>query len=142
MSEEDNLIKLACEQLQSNRQEDSESDVLAKSWASQYEGMQGSQKILVRKIISDVLFHGCMKTIEMGHAVEIQKVLLRKTFTSESDVSLSPITDPNEDIAFPFPPSLNSHSFSIPYPTASTPMAPMTQQLNPLQNFFQNFIEH
>ncbi|XP_037952028.1 uncharacterized protein LOC119682614 isoform X3 [Teleopsis dalmanni] len=72
--EEDEPIQLAVTKLQENA---TDNDPLAKSWAMQYNEMNSRQKTLARKIISDVLFHGCMGNLEMSHAMKIQSIFLQ-----------------------------------------------------------------
>ena len=54
-------------------------EILAKSWAVQYGEMQGEQKLIARKLISDILFHGCLGNLEMAHAMRIQDILLNES---------------------------------------------------------------
>ncbi|XP_033237422.1 uncharacterized protein, partial [Drosophila pseudoobscura] len=42
------------------------SEVLAKSWAVQYEEMAPTQRILARKAIADILFEGCMGNLRIN----------------------------------------------------------------------------
>ncbi|XP_017059021.1 uncharacterized protein LOC108099878 [Drosophila ficusphila] len=42
------------------------SEVLAKSWAIQYEEMAPTQRILARKAIADILFEGCMGNLRIN----------------------------------------------------------------------------
>ncbi|KAH8296421.1 hypothetical protein KR054_005944 [Drosophila jambulina] len=42
------------------------SEVLAKSWAIQYEEMDPTQRILARKAIADILFEGCMGNLRIN----------------------------------------------------------------------------
>ncbi|XP_017127691.1 uncharacterized protein LOC108146262 [Drosophila elegans] len=44
------------------------SEVLAKSWAIQYEEMAPTQRILARKAIADILFEGCMGNLRINRA--------------------------------------------------------------------------
>ena len=57
-------------------------EILAKSWAVQYDEMQGEQKLIARKLISDILFHGCLGNLEMSHAMRIQDILLNESLTN------------------------------------------------------------
>lgn len=61
--QEDNLIKLAVEKLSGSSSQPKETDFLAKSWGTQYDEMDKSQKVIARKIISDVLFQGCLEIL-------------------------------------------------------------------------------
>ncbi|XP_067616601.1 uncharacterized protein [Eurosta solidaginis] len=71
LSEEDQLIQLACSKLQSNGNSNCDFDMLGKSWALQYQEMDEQQKVIARKLISDILYHGCMGTLQKNHALEI-----------------------------------------------------------------------
>lgn len=42
------------------------SEIIAKSWAIQYEELTPDQKVLARKAINDILFEGCMGHLTMG----------------------------------------------------------------------------
>lgn len=42
------------------------SEVLARSWAIQYEEMAPTQRILARKAIADILFEGCMGNLRIN----------------------------------------------------------------------------
>nr|XP_016933347.1 uncharacterized protein LOC108012466 isoform X2 [Drosophila suzukii] len=42
------------------------SEVLARSWAIQYEEMEPTQRILARKAIADILFEGCMGNLRIN----------------------------------------------------------------------------
>lgn len=42
------------------------SDILAKSWAIQYDELSREQKVLARKAINDILFEGCMGHLTVG----------------------------------------------------------------------------
>jgi len=42
------------------------SEVLARSWAIQYEEMSPTQRILARKAIADILFEGCMGNLRVN----------------------------------------------------------------------------
>ena len=68
------------EMSQSNQQATAE--ILAKSWAVQYSEMQGEQKLIARKLISDILFHGCLGNLEMSHAIRIQDILINESATN------------------------------------------------------------
>ncbi|TMW43207.1 hypothetical protein DOY81_011715, partial [Sarcophaga bullata] len=70
----------AKEMPQTNQQATAE--ILAKSWAVQYGEMQGEQKLIARKLISDILFHGCLGNLEMSHAMRIQDILLNESVTN------------------------------------------------------------
>lgn len=63
----------AKENPQQNQQASAE--ILAKSWAVQYGEMHSEQKVIARKLISDILFHGCLGNLDMSHAMEIQNIL-------------------------------------------------------------------
>lgn len=56
-------------------------EILAKSWAIQYGEMHGEQKLIARKLISDILFHGCLGNLEMSHAMRIQDILMNEPVT-------------------------------------------------------------
>ncbi|XP_046810486.1 uncharacterized protein LOC124420698 isoform X1 [Lucilia cuprina] len=86
-------IKLSHEE---QKQAQLDADILAKSWAVQYKEMQGNQKIIARKIISDILFHGCIGTLNMSHTVDIQEILLRSS-SEDQLMHHVPVTQSNMD---------------------------------------------
>ncbi|XP_037820947.1 uncharacterized protein LOC119609962 [Lucilia sericata] len=86
-------IKLSHEQ---QKQAQIDADILAKSWAVQYKEMQGNQKLIARKIISDILFHGCMGTLNMSQTVDIQEILLR-TSSTDQPIHQMPVSQSNMD---------------------------------------------
>lgn len=49
-------------------------DSLSQSWASQYNQMDDQQKILSRKMISDILFQGCMGQLQFDHTIQLQNM--------------------------------------------------------------------
>ncbi|SPP87495.1 uncharacterized protein LOC117588975 isoform X1 [Drosophila guanche] len=50
------------------------SEVLAKSWAVQYEEMAPTQRILARKAIADILFEGCMGNLRINRGEQRSSV--------------------------------------------------------------------
>ncbi|KAH8300030.1 hypothetical protein KR044_008740, partial [Drosophila immigrans] len=54
-----------------------ESDALAHTWRSQYDEMAPRQKLLARKLISDVLYYGCMDQLEPRHVTQLQQLMLQ-----------------------------------------------------------------
>ncbi|XP_046808401.1 uncharacterized protein LOC124420227 [Lucilia cuprina] len=83
---EDNLIKLACEKLSNSNCQQKENDSLAKSWNAQYQEINDNQKIFARKIISDVLFHGCLGKLELNDTIKIQNILNKKSDSLNTSV--------------------------------------------------------
>lgn len=72
-------MKLACEHLMDSN---NDAAILSKGWASQYRELTSGQKILARKIISDVLFHGCLGHLTENTTQNIQAVLQTPEKTS------------------------------------------------------------
>ncbi|KAL9910448.1 uncharacterized protein ACN427_005109 isoform 2-T2 [Glossina fuscipes fuscipes] len=50
----------------SNSKLSKSAEILAKSWALQYDELMDEQKILARKAIADILFEGCMSNLTIG----------------------------------------------------------------------------
>lgn len=48
--------------------------VLAQGWSSQYAELSKQQKVFARKIISDVLFHGCLDNLTESTVREIHNI--------------------------------------------------------------------
>uniref|UniRef100_A0A1A9V350 MADF domain-containing protein n=1 Tax=Glossina austeni TaxID=7395 RepID=A0A1A9V350_GLOAU len=57
---------LANNRIASNSKLSKSAEILAKSWALQYDEMTDEQKILARKAIADILFEGCMSNLTIG----------------------------------------------------------------------------
>lgn len=76
-----------------------DSEILARSWAIQYREMNSEQKLIARKLISDILFHGCLENLNMSHTLEFQEILLRNSHNSHGNLrSHSPV---NWDNSYP-----------------------------------------
>uniref|UniRef100_A0A1A9ZMN2 MADF domain-containing protein n=1 Tax=Glossina pallidipes TaxID=7398 RepID=A0A1A9ZMN2_GLOPL len=57
---------LANNLIASNSKLSKSAEILAKSWALQYDELMDEQKILARKAIADILFEGCMSNLTIG----------------------------------------------------------------------------
>ncbi|EDW19297.1 uncharacterized protein LOC6583143 [Drosophila mojavensis] len=56
----------------------SESEALAHTWLTQFEELAPRQKLLARKLISDVLYYGCMQQLEPCHVAQLQQMMMRR----------------------------------------------------------------
>lgn len=63
----------------------SESEALAHTWRSQYDELVPRQKLLARKIISDVLYFGCMDQLQPRHVAQLQQMIMLVKNNEESD---------------------------------------------------------
>jgi len=71
----------------------SESEALAHTWRSQFDELAPRQKLLARKLISDVLYYGCMGQLQPCHVSQLQQLMLQPCRSSSpqiEDVSSSP----------------------------------------------------
>ncbi|XP_065366851.1 uncharacterized protein LOC135959746 [Calliphora vicina] len=118
-------IKLTYEE---QKQAQIDADILAKSWAVQYKEMQGNQKLIARKIISDILFHGCMGTLNMSHTIDIQDILLRNSNTAtQSNLQSQSPRDSNSSFRYAEQEYFNFETVresSIAYNSSSPSMSP------------------
>ncbi|XP_049312337.1 uncharacterized protein LOC125778465 [Bactrocera dorsalis] len=115
ITEEDNLIKIACEHLKSqnnsNQQNNNDpDDVVAKTWGAQLKEMEPQQKILARKLISDVLFQGCVGNLNNSHIQELSNIFQFRPTTAISYVSTP---SPVELINAPYDPTTYNSQESI-----------------------------
>ncbi|XP_022220393.2 uncharacterized protein LOC111072690 [Drosophila obscura] len=53
-----------------------ETEALAHTWSSQFQELSQRQRILARKLISDVLYYGCMGQLEPSHVDQLQQMML------------------------------------------------------------------
>ncbi|XP_064545182.1 uncharacterized protein LOC135433146 [Drosophila montana] len=85
-------LTLPCRQQQRKRLSTlSESEALAHTWRSQFDELAPRQKLLARKLISDVLYFGCMEQLEPCHVAQLQQMMLRRSSTPHiEDVPSSP----------------------------------------------------
>ncbi|XP_060654564.1 uncharacterized protein LOC132790138 [Drosophila nasuta] len=70
-----------------------ESEALAHIWRNQYDELAPRQKLLARKLISDVLYYGCLDQLAPHHVTQLQQLMLPHTRISSpqiEDVSSSP----------------------------------------------------
>ncbi|KAL7734911.1 hypothetical protein ACLKA6_011182 [Drosophila palustris] len=71
----------------------SESEALAHTWRSQFDELAPRQKLLARKLISDVLYYACMDQLQPRHVSQLQQLmppLSRSPSPQIEDVSSSP----------------------------------------------------
>ncbi|XP_067630138.1 uncharacterized protein [Eurosta solidaginis] len=158
VSEEDKLIKIACERL-ANSREPTEGDSLAQSWASQYSEMEASQKTIARKIISDVLFQGCLGALEFRHAIQIQNVFNPSQILTPNVIPQYPMRTSTQ-LNYAVPQHMQNYTIRVPTPLSSgssinsSRMSPQVAQnvriledtssinsssVENLQNFFESF---
>lgn len=64
----------------------SESEALAHTWRSQFEELVPRQKLLARKIISDVLYFACMDQLQPRHVVQLQQMIMPLKHNEESEI--------------------------------------------------------
>ncbi|KAM8709324.1 hypothetical protein ACLKA7_016175 [Drosophila subpalustris] len=72
----------------------SESEALAHTWRSQFDELPPRQKLLARKLISDVLYYACMDQLQPRHVSQLQQLmppLSRSPSPQIEDVSSSPL---------------------------------------------------
>ncbi|XP_067629912.1 uncharacterized protein [Eurosta solidaginis] len=158
VSEEDTLIKIACERL-ANSREPTEGDSLVQSWASQYSEMEASQKTIARKIISDVLFPGCLGALEFRHAIQIQNVFNPSQILTPNVIPQYPMRTSTQ-LNYAVPQHMQNYTIRVPTPLSSgssinsSRMSPQVTQnvrivedtssinsssVEHLQNFFASF---
>ncbi|XP_067625895.1 uncharacterized protein [Eurosta solidaginis] len=158
VSEEDTLIKIACERL-ANSREPTEGDSLAQSWASQYSEMEAFQKTIARKIISDVLFQGCLGALEFRHAIQIQNVFNPSQILTPNVIPQYPMRTSTQ-LNYAVPQHMQNYTIRVPTPLSSgssinsSRMSPQVTQnvrivedtssinsssVENLQNFFASF---
>ncbi|XP_023160971.2 uncharacterized protein LOC111592797 [Drosophila hydei] len=56
----------------------SESEALAHTWLTQFDELAPRQKLLARKLISDVLYYGCMQQLEPCHVAQLQRMMMHR----------------------------------------------------------------
>uniref|UniRef100_A0A1A9WC85 MADF domain-containing protein n=1 Tax=Glossina brevipalpis TaxID=37001 RepID=A0A1A9WC85_9MUSC len=96
---------LASNLITSNSKLSKSAEILAKSWAMQYDELVDEQKILARKAIADILFEGCMSNLTIGAngRVVIGKSqarnvdLIEMTKAEEDDLIYEPIDEGAQD---------------------------------------------
>ncbi|XP_036672178.3 uncharacterized protein [Drosophila suzukii] len=52
-----------------------ESDALAQTWSNQFDELSHDQRIIARKLISDILYYGCMEQLKPGHVDQMHQLL-------------------------------------------------------------------
>lgn len=83
---------MACEHLQAQNMNSSVSnsdpdDAVAKAWGAQLKEMKTEQKVLARKLISDVLFQGCIGSLNRFHVQEFPNFFESRPSTTISNLS-------------------------------------------------------
>ncbi|XP_020804613.1 uncharacterized protein LOC110181249 [Drosophila serrata] len=71
------------EEKSSSIQRLSETEALTQTWGYQFEELSQSQRIIVRKLISDILYYGCMEQLNPSHVDQINQLLRTKDIGSE-----------------------------------------------------------
>ncbi|KAH8357513.1 hypothetical protein KR200_006506 [Drosophila serrata] len=66
------------EEKSSSIQRLSETEALTQTWGYQFEELSQSQRIIARKLISDILYYGCMEQLNPSHVDQINKLLRTK----------------------------------------------------------------
>ncbi|XP_030565694.1 uncharacterized protein LOC115766053 [Drosophila novamexicana] len=84
-------LTLPCRQQRKRLSTLCESEALAHTWRSQFDELAPRQKLLARKLISDVLYYGCVEQLEPCHVAQLQQMMLRRSSTPHiEDVPPSP----------------------------------------------------
>ncbi|BFF97610.1 uncharacterized protein DMAD_05989 [Drosophila madeirensis] len=60
----------------------SETEALAHTWSSQFQELSQRQRILARKLISDVLYYGCMEQLQPSHVEQLQQMMAEGRHTN------------------------------------------------------------
>ncbi|EDV97105.1 GH14850 [Drosophila grimshawi] len=55
----------------------SASEALAHTWRTQFDEMPKQQQLLAGKLISDVLYYGCMEQLKPSHVTQLQQIMLQ-----------------------------------------------------------------
>ncbi|XP_070136199.1 uncharacterized protein [Drosophila bipectinata] len=61
-----------------------EFEALAQTWSHQFQELSYNQRILARKLISDILYHGCMERLEPNHIDQMHDLMSRTTTSMDS----------------------------------------------------------
>ncbi|EDW29439.1 GL22780 [Drosophila persimilis] len=59
-------------------------EALAHTWSSQFQELSQRQRILARKLISDILYYGCMEQLEPSHVDQLQQMMVRQSSSSKA----------------------------------------------------------
>ncbi|XP_030373159.1 uncharacterized protein LOC115623092 [Scaptodrosophila lebanonensis] len=60
-----------------------DSEALAHTWTAQFNELSMPQKVLARKLISDILYYGCMEQLDHSHVTQLQNMMMRNTSSPE-----------------------------------------------------------
>jgi len=52
-----------------------DSDALAQTWSNQFDELSHDQRIIARKLISDILYYGCTEQLKPGHVDQMHQLL-------------------------------------------------------------------
>ncbi|KAH8296767.1 hypothetical protein KR054_011012 [Drosophila jambulina] len=60
----------------------SETEALTQAWGHQFEELSQSQRTLARKLISDILYYGCLEQLDARHVDQMHQLMSRKDIES------------------------------------------------------------
>ncbi|KAH8259516.1 hypothetical protein KR026_005816 [Drosophila bipectinata] len=61
-----------------------EFEALAQTWSNQFQELSYNQRILARKLISDILYHGCMERLQANHIDQMHDLMSQTTTSMDS----------------------------------------------------------
>ncbi|KAH8264882.1 hypothetical protein KR038_006667 [Drosophila bunnanda] len=67
----------------SSRQQFSETEALTQTWGYQFEELSHSQRTIARKLISDILYYGCLEQLDPSHVDQMHQLLRSKDIESD-----------------------------------------------------------
>ncbi|KAM7345353.1 uncharacterized protein ACRADG_011694 [Cochliomyia hominivorax] len=109
-----------------------DSDILAKSWALQYRDMANDQKLIARKLISDIIFHGCLDQLNMSHVIEFQEIFSKNFYNQNFHVRPQSTEESTSSVACVEQDDLNYDGFrepSINYNSSSPASSPLRKTI-------------
>ncbi|KAH8269976.1 hypothetical protein KR018_001389 [Drosophila ironensis] len=71
----------------------SESEALSQTWANQFQELSQGQRILARKLISDILYYGCMEQLQPSHINQVHQLVNRESPENNEVERVSASTD-------------------------------------------------